>query len=258
MDNWKEFSKKDMSYLEDKGMVFSDVINNPDKASEMISSRDKKTNKTSVTYSEKTAIEIKERLAKGEALVTICKSSNMPTKKTAQKWIDDNKWGVFEKTDNPATGNKKGGRPSIYTEEMADEILLRIAEGESIRQITADDHMPKRSTIHFWVIDDREGFRSQYETAMEIKMMGMAEDISDIADDGSNDYYEKQRPDGSTFVALDNEHISRSKLRVDARKWLLSKLLPKFADKQNLDHTSSDGSMTPTEIEMVVMKNKNK
>lgn len=213
----------------------------------------------SSTFSEKTAIEIKDRLAKGESLLNICKSSDMPTKKTAQKWIDDNKWGAFIKSDKPAVGNKKPGRPSTYTEKLSDRILEMIADGYTLRQIEAIPGMPKRSTIHWWVIDDREGFKSQYEAAMEIKLMGMAEDILDIADDGSNDYYEKQRPDGSTFVALDNEHISRSKLRVDARKWELSKLLPKFADKQQLDHTSSDGShITPTEITMKVIKNKNK
>jgi Bacteriophage Sf6, terminase small subunit-like len=44
--------------------------------------------------------------------------------------------------------------------------------------------------------------------------------------------------DGSTYTALDAEHVQRSRLRVEARKWLLSKALPKvYGDKLDLNTT---------------------
>jgi hypothetical protein len=66
----------------------------------------------------------------------------------------------------------------------------------------------------------------------------MAEDILDIADDGTNDWIEREREDGSTFEVINNEVIQRSKLRVETRKWLMAKTKPKkYGDK--LDLTSA-------------------
>lgn len=74
----------------------------------------------------------------------------------------------------------------------------------------------------------------------------MAEELMDIADDGTNDYRQKIMPDGSTADVFDTDHYQRSRLRVDTRKWYLSKVLTKvYGDKQVIDNTSSDGSMTP-------------
>lgn len=54
----------------------------------------------------------------------------------------------------------------------------------------------------------------------------MADEICTIADDGTNDYVEEQRKNGAVIIC-DQEHINRSRLRVDARKWVAAKLLPK-------------------------------
>jgi len=55
----------------------------------------------------------------------------------------------------------------------------------------------------------------------------LAEEILEISDDGSNDWMERKRQDGSVETVLNSEHINRSRLRVDSRKWLLSKMAPK-------------------------------
>jgi hypothetical protein len=68
----------------------------------------------------------------------------------------------------------------------------------------------------------------------------MADEIFDICDDGSNDWYEKQAKDGSTYMAFDNDHYQRSRLRVDTRKWFLSKVLPKiYGDKVQVDQSGT-------------------
>jgi hypothetical protein len=60
----------------------------------------------------------------------------------------------------------------------------------------------------------------------------MADDMLVIADDSTKDYVERQNKDGSTYTAVDHDHIARARLRVDTRKWLLAKALPKlFGDK---------------------------
>jgi len=136
------------------------------------------------------------------------------------------------------------GAPSAYTEEIAEEILRRMCEGESINSICKDPHIPARSTVMLWVATDREGFSDKYARAMEARAHFWAEEILDIADNASNDYIERNDPDNPGYIT-NGEAVSRSKLRVDSRKWMLSKLLPKFSDKQTIDHMSSDRSMTP-------------
>lgn len=131
-------------------------------------------------------------------------------------------------------------RPTDYTIELGSEICSRIAEGESVRSIVKDEAMPSSSTIFRWLLDeDKKEFWEQYEKSRNIQAELMFEELVEIADDGTNDYMEKENKDGSTYEVVDSEHIQRSRLRVDTRKWYLSKVLPKkFGEKLDIDHTT--------------------
>ena len=132
----------------------------------------------------------------------------------------------------------KQGRPTKYTEELASKILLRISQGESVKTICYDEDMPNASTVHLWVLDDREGFSKMYARARDIQAEVMFDDILEIADDGTNDLMSITKGN-ETYNVEDKEVTNRSKLRVDSRKWYLSKVLPKkFGDKVDL---TSDG-----------------
>jgi hypothetical protein len=134
------------------------------------------------------------------------------------------------------------GRPSVMTPEMQQVICLRIAEGETIRQIANDDEMPAASTIYLAVAND-EAFSEQYARAREAQLARWEDEIIEIADDGSNDWVERERRDGSTETVADQDHINRSKLRVDARKWIMSKRLPKkYGDKVTQEVTGANGT----------------
>jgi hypothetical protein len=138
------------------------------------------------------------------------------------------------------------GRPTIYTKKLADEICKRIAEGESVRAIVADKKMPSASTIFRWLLDqDKKPFWEQYAHARNVQAELMFDELLEIADDGSNDWMTVNF--GKREVQMENKEVTnRSKLRVDTRKWYLSKVLPKkFGDK--LDVTS-DGKALPAPI----------
>ncbi len=126
---------------------------------------------------------------------------------------------------------KKNGRPSIYSEELAKKICKRIAQGESLRRICFSDEMPNASTVHEWVLDDKEGFSKKYARARQMQAEDMFDEILEISDDGSNDYMTITK--GNTeYNVEDREVTNRSRLRVDSRKWYLSKVLPKkFGEK---------------------------
>lgn len=91
------------------------------------------------------------------------------------------------------------------------------------------------SAITAWARED-EGFHTMYARAREIQADMMADDLIKISDDGSNDWMERQIADGVVVPIVDHEHIARSRLRVDTRKWLMSKMMPKkYGDKLTVD-----------------------
>lgn len=137
------------------------------------------------------------------------------------------------------SGKKPRGRPLTYTTEIAVKICERLAHGESLRAICRDDGMPPESTVRMWVVDDVQGFAAQYTRARDVGLEVMAEDLIEISDDGRNDWIEKNDPDNPGYD-MNGEHIQRSRLRVDTRKWILSKLAPKrYGDRTKVEHSGN-------------------
>lgn len=133
------------------------------------------------------------------------------------------------------------GRPSAYTQDIADEICDRLANGQSLRTICKSDEMPNKSTIMRW-LHSNDSFRDQYARARNDQAQHYADEIIDIADDSVNDYMVND--DGVETV--DHEAIQRSKLRIDSRKWVASKLLPqKYGDRTKLVGMNEKGDDAP-------------
>lgn len=121
----------------------------------------------------------------------------------------------------------KRGRPSKFTPELAADICARLAKGESLRSICRDEGMPSDVAVRQWALNDINGFYAQYAQARDLGLDAMAEEVCEIADDGSNDYVERVNKNGETETVFNTEHVQRSRLRFDARRWYLSKLAPK-------------------------------
>ncbi len=138
------------------------------------------------------------------------------------------------------------GRPTDYTQELADQICEQLALGISMRTVSRDESLPAMSTMFKWLREHKE-FSEQYEKAKQESTDAMAEDILDIADNGTNDWMERENKDGSTYEVVNNDVIQRSRLRVDTRKWLMAKMKPKkYGDK--LDVTSGGEKIVPIPI----------
>lgn len=137
---------------------------------------------------------------------------------------------------------RKVGRPTIYKPKTIQNICTRLAVGESMRSICRDENMPVLATVMYWLFDGKHPeFLEQYNAARQIQAELYADEINEISDDGRNDYMLRKDKNGKQFYATDNEHIQRSKLRVDTRKWVASRLLPKYKDKQETKHTGALG-----------------
>lgn len=144
---------------------------------------------------------------------------------------------------------KETGRPTKYSKALGERICSRIADGESLRSICNSDGMPHKATVFRWLISDNPvyiPFRDQYEKAREIQYQSLADEIFDVADDGRNDWMERNGDENEGWIT-NGEALQRSRLRVDTRKWFLSKVLPKFADKREL---SVNGSLEVNHSEL--------
>ena len=135
------------------------------------------------------------------------------------------------------TTKRKRGRPSRYTEVLAAEICRRLAEGESLRKICKDTSVPAISTVMGWLFDGKHAdFSEQYARARDLQADKLFDEALEIADESSDDRITTE--EGKKV--LDHEHVQRSRLRVDTRKWAASKLAPK-RDGDKLQHTGDGG-----------------
>jgi hypothetical protein len=138
--------------------------------------------------------------------------------------------------------SKRTGRPSNYSPEITTAICVRLGLGESLREICRDEDMPDKSTVMRWLATHAE-FRDQYAGAREAQADYYAEEIIEISDDGSNDWMTRKNADGTDVEVENKEVLSRSKLRVDTRKWLMARMAPKkYGDKITQEVTGADGA----------------
>lgn len=150
-------------------------------------------------------------------------------------------WGVVMGT----------GRPSSYTKEIGDRICEEIAGGKSLREICKAKDVPSANSVYRWLEKD-ELFRKQYARAREQQAETIFDEMLDIADEASNDWMVRN-DGGNEAYQVNGEAIQRSRLRIDARKWVLGKLKPKkYADKV-IHSGDEDAPLQIQQIERVIV-----
>lgn len=134
----------------------------------------------------------------------------------------------------------KQGRPSDFTLDLAEEICEALASTpRGLDWICArNEGFPSARTVNRWLAVHEE-FRQNYAHARERQADLLFDECLEIADDTSSDTKMVGR-EGAETEACDSEWISRSKLRVDTRKWMAGKLAPKkYGDKVDVNHTGA-------------------
>ncbi|MGV8840675.1 MAG: terminase small subunit-like protein [Bauldia sp.] len=110
-------------------------------------------------------------------------------------------------TQSAPSPSRAGGRSTRYGEALVEEILARLALGESLRSICRTPGMPDESTVRLWAIEDREGFAARYARARDLGLDALADVLLAIPDEA---------PDAPS-----------GRLRFEVLRWYLSKLAPK-------------------------------
>lgn len=120
----------------------------------------------------------------------------------------------------------RDGRPVEYKESIADEVCLRLTEGEPLVRICKSSHLPDVSTIYRWLIRFPL-FCEMYTRAREEQADTNADEIIAIADEDPK-FTEYKDKDGNVVdVKIDTAYVAYQKLRIESRKWTAAKLKPR-------------------------------
>ena len=126
--------------------------------------------------------------------------------------------------------------PEAITQIMGD-ICQHIMGGMSLREVCRMDEMPSRSVVYEWLAYDA-AIADQYARACSIRADDCFDEILEIADDATNDWMRRSGNSEQAEWVENGETIRRSALRIDSRKWALSKMNPKkYGDKLDLNHS---------------------
>ena len=120
----------------------------------------------------------------------------------------------------------KVGRPTIYSEEIAAKICSEIANGHSLKKILEEPGMPAMSAVFRW-LQSKPEFKELYARAREEQADVHADAIVAIADETPELEEIRDREGNIVDMKMHSAYVQWQKNRIDARKWVASKLKPK-------------------------------
>jgi hypothetical protein len=148
---------------------------------------------------------------------------------------------------------KKVGRPNgtgkLRTPEHADRICELLEDGKTLRQISAELGF-RQSQIAMWGLGTGDGARDQsfidrYARCLSSRWEDMAEQVIEIAE---------EIPPVDTLGHVDSGWVQNQRLRIDTKKWLLSKALPrKYGDRVEATVIGDPNAPLLTRIELVAV-----
>ncbi|QHB38663.1 terminase small subunit [Flavobacterium phage vB_FspS_snusmum6-1] len=141
-----------------------------------------------------------------------------------------------------------------YSENERDKtfnlICDELEKGYSLRSILRRENMPSSRTFFKWVDEDEKKVK-QYERSVELRSEFLFDEIIEIADKQSEDVGE----DENGNKVINHNIVQRNRLQIDARKWALSKMLPKkFGDKTDITSGGEKIQNMPTSIQVEINK----
>lgn len=133
--------------------------------------------------------------------------------------------------------------------KLTERVFALMQTGMPLGKSCKNAGVPK-GTVQGWIAADA-AMASQYALAREALLEHWAEEVVTVADDDP-----AQVVDQNGIARYDSAAVQHQRLRVDSRKWLLSKLKPKeYGDKVTQEHTGADGG--PITMAAVDLKNLN-
>lgn len=125
----------------------------------------------------------------------------------------------------------QGGRPSLYTEEIADFVCSELSKGPSLKSICETfPHLPEAQTIRGWAARDPHGFGVKYAAARQLQMEAIEDELRDVASRKGGD-------------------VNRDRLHVDTLKWSMAKVAPKkYGDRVTKELVGDGGGPVKVDV----------
>lgn len=111
----------------------------------------------------------------------ITPSTDKPRRKTGYEQFNAANSALARDEGVPTIRNL-GGRPSLWSQELADEICYRMAIGETLYKICMETRMPMVNTIEDWVTRDYNSFRSAFQQARHAQALYMDHIVNQLAE----------------------------------------------------------------------------
>jgi hypothetical protein len=136
---------------------------------------------------------------------------------------------------SPKPEKKPVGAPTLYNTHIASIICIRLAEGESLREIVKTAGMPDRTVVYDWLLRHSE-FANQYTRAREEQADTLADEIIAIADESPETVEVRDKEGNVIDVKIDSGYVNYQRQRIEARKWTAMKLKPKkYGDRMAVE-----------------------
>lgn len=153
-----------------------------------------------------------------------------------------------------------GGRPREWADEDFVPILARHAQGELLLNILKDHGMPSWGT--FWTRvrgpDAPEWLKKADDVARQSFASHKSEELMIITDEDPIVAFQNLDAGGKDdkeVVRVDGAAVQWQKLRVETRKWLVSKVLPRlYGERVAATLQNPDGSAVIPTLTLIVKK----
>lgn len=127
-----------------------------------------------------------------------------------------------------------------------------VVNGKSLRTVLKMDSMPDITTFYIWIEKD-EIKSKQYAQAIKMRADLLFDEMLDIADDNSKDFIDQELAEGVIVQKFDHEHVQRSKLRIDTRKWVIERMNAKKYNEKYIELEEKE-SDTSNKIEVTIVR----
>jgi hypothetical protein len=145
----------------------------------------------------------------------------------------------------------KTGRPSSFTDQMANLICIRLAEGESLNKICKEDGMPDKATVFRWLATDAS-FCDKYARARELQAETQFDELIDIVDQPPELSFVTDKNGELIEVKFDSSYVAWMRLRVDTRKWTAARMAPKKYGEYKPPEEKADAMIVDGEVKSVM------
>jgi len=146
-----------------------------------------------------------------------------------------------------------GGRPTLYNIELATEICEAVGSTSTGLKVLCDqnDSWPTAQTVYNWLRNNTQFF-DMYQKAKKNQVQVLVDEILEISDDTSRDAIVNKHGD----EVHNAEYVNRSRLRVETRKWIAAKLVPRLYGERIIseNENNQENAQLKQEIEMLRAK----